>query len=136
MSVRGRVVLPIVAVVLTAACSTLWPPIDTTSPASVADAVSCAKDAAQSLGYKIVRSAPDEFEGQKTDTTTRMRLDEYVRYDVLSVSAKGASSSGSKVHLVPGTVTVRVSRAGRYEEHNPASPRVQKDAKTVVEKCS
>ncbi|HEX6964979.1 MAG TPA: hypothetical protein VF166_04200 [Gemmatimonadaceae bacterium] len=134
MSARGRVVLPAVMVLCTACGATMWPPLDTTSQASVPAAVSCAKDAAQSLGYKIVRSAPDLFEGQRTDTTARLKLDEFTRYDDLSVSATGASS-GSKLHIVPGTVSVRVTRAGRFEDHNPASAAVQQDAKVVAQKC-
>lgn len=137
MSVRARIVVPAAMMFCTACGATMWPPLDAASHASVPAAVSCAKDAAQALGYKITRSAPDLFEGQKTDTTARLRLDEYTRYDDLSVSAAPAtSSSGSKLHIVPGTVTVRMTRAGRFEDHNPASARVQQDAKTVAEKCS
>jgi len=135
MSVRGRVVVPAVLVLCAACGATMWPPLDATSQASVPDAVTCAKGAAQSLGYKIVRSAPDLFEGQRTDTTAKLRLDEFTRYDDLSVSATTASS-GSKLRIVPGTVTVRMTRAGRFEDHNPASERVKQDAKAVAGKCS
>ncbi|HEX5438094.1 MAG TPA: hypothetical protein VFW98_13090 [Gemmatimonadaceae bacterium] len=117
-------------------CATLWPPVDARSPQAVPAVISCARTAVQALGYKIVRSGPDELEGQKTDTTARLAPEDYQRYDDLTVRATpGDAAGGSALHLVPGTVTVRISRAGRFEKDEPASPGVQRDARAVVQRC-
>jgi hypothetical protein len=135
-------VLAAAGAALVACAASLWPTKKVTATAPADDAFGCAVSQGLGLRYKITRvdSSERQVDFRRTDKVTQSPdLDEYSRWDVLSVRAQsqGPDTLTHSILLVQaGTASEHMTRRGPTEVDEYASPHAKADADSIISRCA
>ncbi len=126
------------ALLLAGCGAKLWPTYRATTDTPTRDALACAAQQADSLGYKVIYNREGLVEARRN-----LPLDEgggsyrdYRKYDILLVAAeRGGSQGGSALEVTAKSFTEQMTRRGPTIVDERAREEVKSSARELIGRC-